>query len=333
MPVQQSLNTDTVTSLVSDAIAAPSMHNAQPWRFRFRPGRDTFELRRDVTRSVGGSDSEGRAMHLGCGAALFNLRVAVAHAGWGAETTLLPGSPGDPLLAAVRLTRGLAPDMDLSDLHEALARRRTSRYPFEEREIPPEVQTELTRAARLEGAQLVLPTAWHVDTLLELLHDAEGRDDMEPAQFEDVAHWTRRARQGVSGVDPTVEGVPEYAFGPRKRDGKAPVRDFAGRRHVPGREVADFEANPHLMLLGTARDGPGDWLRAGQAMERVLLVATRHGLATSLTSHAVEHADLRRLVRDPQSRMAAVQMVLRLGYGPSGSATPRRPVRDVLDPG
>lgn len=78
------------------------------------------------------------------------------------------------------------------------------------------------------------------------------------------------------------------------------------------------------------RPGTDDWLSAGQALERVLLLATLHGLATSLTSHARESRDPRWLARAPTA-MAYVQIVVRLGYGPEGPATPRRPVRDVLD--
>ncbi|MGP3948973.1 hypothetical protein [Streptomyces sp. 7N604] len=69
----------------------------------------------------------------------------------------------------------------------------------------------------------------------------------------------------------------------------------------------------------------------GQALERVLLQATLDGLATSLTSHALEWPELRWVVHDPQSAMGFVQMVLRLGYGERVPATPRRPVEEVLE--
>lgn len=49
------------------------------------------------------ADPTTRALHVGCGAALLNLRVAAAHHGLAAATTLLP-APSDPaFLAAVRL--------------------------------------------------------------------------------------------------------------------------------------------------------------------------------------------------------------------------------------
>lgn len=324
----QPFDAKTVTALVEDAAAAPSMHNAQPWKFRFLSDTRTFHLRADLERAMPHSDPTNRALHLGCGAALFNLRVAAAHAGWDLTARLLP-EPSDPeLLASVQLADPTRPDDSLTALYPAIHRRHTSRYPFAEKEIPADIQAELGDAARREGAQLAFPSAWHSETLLDLAHDAEGRDTLDPAAFEDVARWTRL--DDVT-ADTAADGIPAYAFGPRKRNGKAPVRDFAGRRTVTDRGTATFEHTPHLVLLGTADDQPTDWLRAGQALERVLLLATLQGLATSLTSHALESRDLRWLARDPLTAMGYVQIVLRLGYGPHGPATPRRPVRDVLD--
>ncbi|KUL21108.1 Acg family FMN-binding oxidoreductase [Streptomyces regalis] len=327
MPAQP-LDTKTVTALVSDASAAPSMHNAQPWKFRFLRADRTFHVRSDPERTMPHADPTNRALHIGCGAALFNLRVAAAHAGWEPTTRLLP-DPADPeLLATVELAEPVRPETDLATLHPAIHRRHTSRHPFSEEDIPQAIQDTLSGAALREGARLLFPAEWHAESVLDLVHDAEGRDSLDPSQFQDIVRWTRI---GADITATPADGIPDYAFGPRKRGGKAPVRDFAGRRPMPGREVATFESKPQLALLGTTGDRPEDWLTAGQALERVLLEATLDGLATSLTSHALEWPELRWAVRDPQSAMGFVQMVLRLGYGEQGVATPRRPVGDVLE--
>ncbi|MFF9818700.1 Acg family FMN-binding oxidoreductase [Streptomyces sp. NPDC014006] len=323
------LDDKTVAMLVAEATAAPSMHNAQPWRFRFAADERLLLLRADPERAMPRSDPGNRALHIGCGAALFNLRVAAAHADLTAETTLLP-QPQDPLLlAAVHLAdpAGSARDDDLARLFPAIRQRHTSRHPFAEQDIPEAMRAILQDAAAREEAALLFPGPWHAETLLDLVRDAESRDVMDPEASEDLVRWTRLGPE----ADTAVDGVPEYAFGPRKRDGKAPVRDFAGRRAVADRGSTTFEYTPHLALLSTLGDGPADWLRAGQALERVLLEATLADLATSLTSHALENRDLRLLARDPGSGRGQVQMVLRIGYGPRGPATPRRPVRDVLE--
>lgn len=324
----QPLDAKTVTAIVSDAAAAPSMHNAQPWKFRYLSGARTFHVRSDLERAMPHADPTNRALHIGCGAALFNLRVSAAHAGWEPATRLLP-DPADPeLLATVELAGPVRPETDLAVLYPAIRRRHTSRHPFSEEDIPQAVQDALCGAALHEGARLLFPSEWHTESVLDLVHDAEGRDSLDHSQLEDLVRWTRI---GPDTAATSADGIPDYAFGPRKRDGKAPVRDFAGRRGVPGRKVATFESKPHLALLGTTGDRPEDWLTAGQAMERVLLEATLDGLATSLTSHALEWPELRWAVRDPRSAMGFVQMVLRLGYGKQGPGTPRRLVADVLD--
>ncbi|MEU0397663.1 nitroreductase [Streptomyces sp. NPDC006208] len=321
-------DTATVAEVVEDATTAPSMHNAQPWSFRFLRDSGVLQLRGDPSRTMPVEDPTNRALHLGCGAALLNLRVAAAHAGWSAVTSLLP-DPADPwLFASVDLSGPPGADEELALLHPAVRRRHTSRFPFTDEEIPEALMDGLRGAALLEEARLTFPHAWHVKSLLDLVHDAEGREALTPEVREEVARWTQTA----DGSDATrPEGIPAEAFGPRQWGANVPVRDFAGRRAVPGRETAKFEKWPRLALLGTSTDHPMDWLRAGQAMERVLLQATQDGLVASLTSQALEWPELRWAVRDPSSAVGYVHMVIRLGYGPVGPATPRRPVGEVLD--
>ncbi|NEB72117.1 nitroreductase, partial [Streptomyces fulvissimus] len=71
--------TDAVTiteahleDLVRDACAAPSMHNAQPWAYVYHRRSGVLELLADAARTLPEEDPRRRALHLGCGAALFN---------------------------------------------------------------------------------------------------------------------------------------------------------------------------------------------------------------------------------------------------------------------
>jgi hypothetical protein len=84
-------------------------------------------------------------------------------------------------------------------------------------------------------------------------------------------------------------------------------------------------------VLATARDEPADWLRAGQALQRVLLSATVAGLAVSFLYQPIELHDMR------QAR-PCWWPCRRARRSSSGSVTGRRaPVRrgaaldDILD--
>ncbi|RLU89262.1 nitroreductase [Streptomyces griseocarneus] len=316
-----------MAELVRDATAAPSMHNAQPWRFRYARGSRTFRLYADFGRAMPHSDPDARALHLGCGAALFNLRVAVAHAGCHPDVTLLPDADDAALLATVRLTDPVDGDLGLTLLHPVIHQRHTSRYPFAETELPDHLRTALNDAAWREGAALAFPSSWHLRWIEELTEEAEARNLTDSGSEEDLARWTRI---GAAESDTATDGVPDYVFGPRKHGGRAPVRDFSGGRPTADFGTTTFEKDPCLALLSTEGDRPRDWLVAGQAMERVLLVATLDGLATSFSTQALEWPDLRWPLRDPSTGTGHVQMMLRVGYGPKGPRAPRRPVRDVL---
>ncbi|AOT57379.1 MULTISPECIES: Acg family FMN-binding oxidoreductase [Streptomyces] len=315
-------DTASLTSWVGDAVLAPSVHNAQPWLFRYERASGTLTLRADPARTMPHADPSGRGLHLGCGAALFNLRVAAADEGWEARVAARP-DPADPaLLARVSFVPG--PDRDtLADLRPAVPRRHTSREPFGDEPVEEALLDGLRGAALAEGARLDFADDWRVRELLSALWDAGHAEELAPEVRAEIARWT-------AGVDDTAtEGIPSYALGPRRYDGRAPVRDFPGAQRERD-TAAVYESRPCLAVLGTHRDRPEDWLLAGQAMQRVLLQATLDGLSTSLSSQALEWPELRWLVRDPRSETAYPQIVIRVGYGPEIPATPRRPVDSVL---
>ncbi|MFK0234753.1 Acg family FMN-binding oxidoreductase [Streptomyces vinaceus] len=319
---------DTVIRLVGDAVTAPSMHNAQPWKFVFHVGTGALSLYGDPERAMIRTDPVHRSLHLGCAAALFNLRVSAAWTGLPVRVRLLPDDAEPWLLATVTIDETAGAEGELASLHDAVRRRHTSRYPFSEEPVPTAVLDGLWAAAHLEGCRLTVPDTWHIDTVLGLVRDAEHREEIDPLARAETAAWTSPTQDGSA---PRSDGIPAAAFGPKGSGGRTPVRDFGWANPIPDRGWAVFEKRPQLALLSTSEETRADWLRAGQAMERVLLQATADGLATSMTSHPLEWPELRWTVRDPVAAMGHVHMVFRLGYGPAGPGTPRRPVTEVLE--
>jgi nitroreductase len=312
---------DVIAELLRVATLAPSMHNTQPWRFRVLRASQTIELSADPSRMLKYGDPHGRAVHIACGAAVLNLRLAIAVAGREPVVRLLP-DPGRPqLLAALRLGGPYRPGEADTDLHAAIAARHTNRGPFSNRRVPPGVLAELVQAASTEGATLHLPGHAETARLLYLVSDAEQDLLADPGYRAELARW--------AGGNRDRDGIPGSALGPRDPAGQTPVRDFTPDRHQP-LGYAWFEESPQLAVLSTACGTRKDWLRAGHALQRVLLTATTHGIAAAPLTQPLETADAW-LVRDPRSGSEQPQMILRLGYGLPVPATPRLPVTDVLD--
>lgn len=311
--------TKRIAGWVRAATMAPSMHNTQPWKFRLLRDRQAIEVRADPARMLRHGDPHGRAVHIACGAALFNLRIAVAADGREPVTRLLP-DPAEPLLlATVRLGGRHRRSEEDRELYAAIPKRHTNRRPFSARPVPPGVLAELVLAARLEGARLDLPGDDETRRLLGVVADAECDLLADPGYRAELARW--------AGGDRDQDGVPGGAAGPRDPRGRTPVRDFLGGAAA---DYEWFEDVPRLAVLSTPGNGREDWLRAGQGLQRALLTATLRGIAAGILSQPLETRDAW-LVRDPGAGTGWPQLILRLGYGLPVPATPRRPVRDVLE--
>ncbi|MGW1997691.1 Acg family FMN-binding oxidoreductase [Embleya sp. NPDC001921] len=310
--------------LAAAAGAAPSLHNSQPWFFRPTIDGCGIEVHPDRTRAVPLTDPDARAMYISLGAAVFNLRVAAAHLGRDPLVTLMPRDADPPPAAVLDVSRPAPAPLPYGpDLYPAIARRHSSRLPFANRDVPERIVGELIAAADAEDVVLAVLEEADARRVLNLTAEAERRTAADLARQAETRAWLRLE-------EPAADGIPQEALGPQDHDARVPVRAFTGHPPVPPTSTRRFEALPQVATLTTHFDRPQDWLRTGQALQRAWLVATIHDLRVSVLHQAVEWADTRANLRDPQTGPGYVQMVLRMGYGPPGAPTPRRPVAETL---
>lgn len=320
--MSSTLTRDELETVVSAAVRAPSVLNTQPWKFR--ASGSAIDVWADPTRSLGHLDPQGRELLMSCGAAVLNLRLAVAALGRAVSHRLLP-QPSEPTwVANVQVGGRYEPTAAERRLHAAIPNRRASRHPFDRVDVPDEVVTRLAEAAGAEGARLEAPPTWHRAALAKLVRDADRRQRDNPDVVQDIRQWTG------DGATAT-EGVPTDHFGPKAADPTSLVRDFSLGHHVPDRESKDFGEEGLLLVLLTDHDGPIDRVRAGQALERVWLEATDAGVSLTMLTQPKEVPELRPWLRDPSSPWGSPQALLRIGYGPTPPATSRRPLTEVLE--
>jgi hypothetical protein len=177
-------------------------------------------------------------------------------------------------------------------------------------------------AARAEGAELHWLEPAAVSALEVLLRQADAEDFYDDDR--------RRERKTWIGGDRTAEGVPERALGPQPV-GPAFVRDLSAGVDSRHRSHAVYETAPAIVVLSTHDEDTDAWTRAGQALQRVLLVATSYDATASFLDQLLERPAPRAQVRGLIGGRWP-QMVLRLGYpAQSNGRTGRRDWRESFD--
>ena len=306
-------------ALVEMATKAPSSHNTQPWIFEASDGGVLVYA--DRARALPVNDPEDRELTISCGAALLNLRIAAAAAGWGTEVRVLPDSEDPDLLARVQLREDHGASTEDRRLATAIDLRYTHRTRFQEATVPDDVVAKLGVAAESEGAWLIVVADDATrDRLGDLVEEGDRAQFADPRWRQELAAWMHPLRRGDGLVVPmaSITRFVVRGFDVGARTGKKD-KDLAG-------------SSPVLAVLGTQSDSVADRLAAGQALERLLLVAASVGVQASYLNQPCQVAELRPRLRDLIGAAGFPQVVLRIGF-PGGKIrrAPRRPVDSVFE--
>ena len=310
--------------LVDTAVWAPSVHNTQPWWFGTHGS--TVTVHADTDRRLDVADPDGREMLISCGAALYTLRLAVCYLGHRPDVRLVSDPERPALLADV----GIGPAHSVTEaertIYRQIRRRRSHRGGFGPGALPSGLLQTLRGQAYNEGVMLrVVADPRARIALAALTEVAEQVQRQNPAYAAEIARWA------PAPVSDRQDGVHDDAY-PREPEHTDP--DFAARGFARGHGWGltggeQQEATGVVALLLTDEDGRADWLRAGQALQRVLLHAAEHDVSAAFHTQALEVAELREFIRTRLCDQAYVQMIMRLGIPAGQAGGVRRSSADV----
>jgi hypothetical protein len=317
----------TATSLRRAAVRAtfaPSVHNTQPWRLHLT-GDGRLNISADRTRQLQVLDPTCRQLLISCGCAAMNARVSLAGSGAGVHTDRSGRPLHDDILVSLTPTDEPVDEV-LARLDSALELRQTNRRRFSDELVSEAVMDVLEAAALAEGAFLyvVRDPAQRV-TVASLSQRADDIENLNPAYRAELRAWTPNdpgRRDGVAALAvPRVDG---------SSGDEVPMRDFDthGKGALPARTRSSRDQT--LVLLCTTGDSPVEWLRAGEALERVLLEITRHGYSASPLTQVTEVSSARAQLRSELQLFGYPHVLLRIGRAPVTASSRRRRLVDVL---
>ena len=313
--------------VVGAASHAPSVHNTQPWWFSH--GEQEISLHADTERRLQVADPLGREMMISCGAALFNVRVALRYLGFVPRVTVLPDPDLPNLLARVACGEHVPATEYERRLFAEIPLRRTHRGGFQFAALPPALLADLGQQAGLERGKLTIMTDDRERALAAVVEAGDCALRLDSARAQEQARWApgpgshRRV-----GVPPTAYPALAERIEPHFSS-----RDFShgqGWGFPPSDQGPDERSAGVAGVLTTAADDPADWIHAGQALQRLLLRASTCGVAAALHSQPLELPQLRDFIRTEVSAGAYPQMVLRFGRTSETAVSMRLPVGDIL---
>jgi Nitroreductase family len=317
--------------LVEIAARAPSVHNTQPWRFTVTG--QAIDLYADASRQLM-EDPAGREMIISCGAALFGLWLAVRSLGYQPEVDLFPEASQRRLLARVRAGHPAPMTPDERAILQAVPHRHTHRSAFEPGPLPGGLLERLRDDAEAEGATLAIIDGPAYQRLTAILSSWSRWRDLYPTSPAEIRtraetlRWTREA--GSEARD----GVPARAFpaSAAHEAGRLPQRDFDLDRGW-GFPPAGGPPAPVTALLVTPGEDEESWLRAGQALQRILLRAASQWVFARLQTQPLQSASVRAQIRGSLTPTGSPQLLLELGVARTSRSTARRPAGDLTTDG
>ncbi|MEM6460552.1 MAG: twin-arginine translocation pathway signal protein [Pseudomonadota bacterium] len=317
------IETEPRRRALSYAILAPNPHNRQPWLVDLSKA-DTVVLHRDKTRDLPHTDPHARQLTIGLGCFAELMRIAASQTGHNINFSFFPEGEDGPV-AVARFSEGATAD----PLFAHVLERRSCKEPYSDAPVPAQMIAQLQPLADLRTDPA------DVAEIRELTWQAWQTETLTPRTMMESVDLMRFGKREINanpdGIDlggPFLEAMMlagmlsrEAQSNPDSTGFKEGVRIYQEMLHAtPAYAVITSPGNTRL-----------DQIEAGRRWLRLNLTTTGLGLALHPVSQALQEFDEMAPHYEKAHAMLAepghtVQMLGRLGFGPTVGPSPRWPL-------
>lgn len=329
---------DPRMNALSYAILAPNPHNRQPWIVTL-DGDDALTLGFDTERQLPHTDPFDRQLTIGLGCFLELMTMAAHAAGYAVDLDLFPEGEDPAGLDTRPVARAKFvkdPAITADHLWTQVMHRRSNKEPYDTtRSISPR---QLSRIASVAHPGTTLGGSVDIDDIAywrDLTSTALRIEIETPLTYKESVDLFRIGKSEINanpdGIDFSGPMFETLALaGVMTRDA---ALDTTSTSYTEGVKavLANTETAMGHVWMTTPGNTRRDQLTAGATWLRANLAATAEGLGFQPLSQALqEYPEMAKLYAETHAKLApdggTVQMLARIGYGPTVDVSPRWPI-------
>ncbi len=287
-----------IRELVASAIKAPSYLNSQPWKWLYMKGY--LFLFAENEEHTPHEDFNKGATYIANGAAIENLELEAGKMGIGIKAVLMPLPKNKVLVAAIQFTKEAQPQPgmeDIAELAKYISYRVTNRNTGNAQPIDSSKFAAMQAAvATIPGAALIIKEA-HGDMaqLGTIMGVADRIKYLNPASHYELFNLIRWSNDECMR---TGNGIHIDAFGLsapeviamrmiKKQEVIRLLSEWKGGQALEYTARKNVASSSAIGLITMPDITPGNYLRAGKAIQRMWLTATKHEVAVQPMQAAI----------------------------------------------
>ncbi len=316
---------DPRLNALSYALLAPNPHNLQPWLVELL-GEDGIRLHHDKSKRLPETDPFDRQIIIGFGCFLEQMVIAASASGHAVDIVLFPDGEEGPVAEAT-----FSSGADADPLAAAIMERRSCKEPFEDTKI------ESDKVRMLEPFAKLITDNVKVNEIKALTWESWTVEAQTPRTYLESVNLMRFGKSEINanpdGIDlggAFLESL--MLMGQLNREQQLDTNSMSYKEGFRMYQEM-LQATPAYAVLTSESNTRADQIEAGRQWLRLNLKTTELGLALHPVSQCLqEYEEMNELYTKMHSLLAkdgqTVQMLGRIGYGPSIGRTPRWPLEN-----
>ena len=310
------MDRDVCDRILSAAIAAPSGHNAQPWKFKLLDEASILVVP-DKSRSLSAIDPIDRELFISLGCVVENMCVAAA--AFGMKATVECKGESGVLVSFVR-----AESVGVSPLFEAIYRRHTNRNMFDGTGLS---AAEIKELSAYGGSMFARGSA-QFDAVIDGINRANCDIYGNRMKKNELGKWIRYNRREADnergGIGYDVLGVPNMpAWISRAATSVALNASMQSRA-----DIKKLQTSPYVVAFAANNDIEG-WIGCGRKLQGFLLTATLLDVACAFIGAPCEVEQVASELTSRLQSQSRLQVLLRIGHSaPPLAYSRRRPLAE-----